>query len=295
MNLFVFSILSIIWGSTWLVIKVGLEELTPFWFATGRFVIATIPLIALVMIRKRPLPRATSDWGVIAASGFLIFSVNYALVFWGETHISSGLAAVLYTFLPLFGMVISHYYRRVETFTLKKLSGIVMGILGVGLIFQSQLGIGQGMAIWGCAAILMAALGTSMGTVLIKAHGTHIDTIILTAGQMVLGLIPLILLALIFEPVPDLASLPSKSWLGMAYLGLFGSALSFVLANWLIKRMPVTTTQLIPFASTLLAVWLGALILNEPFHKGTTLGGVLVMVGMLVATRPAKNPKPLVS
>lgn len=285
MIVFVFALLSLIWGSTWLVIKVGLEDLTPFWFATGRFIIAVSPLLLLILLRKRKLPRLQGEWAVIGITGFLIFGVNYALVFWGENYISSGLAAILYTFLPLFGMIFSHFYRRVEQFTLIKMLGILLGIVGVGIIFQHQVHVGQDMAIWGSLAILTASLATAFGGVLIKAHGTHLDTLTLTTGQMVAGLIPLMTLALIFEPLPSLPAIPVRAWLSMVYLGVLGSAVTFLLANWLIKKIPVTTTQLIPFPTTLLAVWLGVLVLGEPLHEGTLLGGTLVLGGMLLATR----------
>jgi len=283
-----FTLLSTIWGSTWMVIKVGLDELTPFWFASGRFLIALVPLLGLALWRRKPLPKAPRDWAVICITGFLIFGSNYGLVFWGENYISSGLAAILYTFLPLFGMVISHFYRRTEIFTVTKMLGICLGIAGIAIIFRNQLMIADAAALWGSLAILLAALGTAFGGVLVKVHAYHMDTINLTAGQVVAGLVPLLFAALIFEPVPDIAALPGQAWLGLAYLGLLGSALTFALFNWLIKRIAVTTTQLIPFASTLLAVWLGAAFLDEPLHAGTTLGGGLVLAGLLIATRPRR-------
>lgn len=284
----VFTLLSAIWGSTWLFIKVGLGDLPPFWFASGRFIIALIPLLILALWRRKPLPRNPRDWTITAITGFLIFGTNYGLVFWGENYISSGLAAILYTFLPLFGMVISHFYRRTEIFTFTKLIGISLGIFGIAIIFRHQLILANGDALWGSLAILLAALGTAFGGVLVKVHAIHLDTINLTTGQVIAGLIPLVIAALVLEPIPDVTSLPGKAWFGLAYLGLMGSALTFVLFNWLIKRIAITTTQLIPFASTLLAVWLGALFLNEPLHPGTTLGGGLVLTGLLIATRPRR-------
>src|SRR5438132_9463449 len=84
-----------IWGSTWLFIKIGLADLPPFTFAGIRFVLASLILIALVTARRARWPRSREEWWLIAVSGVLQFTVNYGLVFWGEQHISSGLAAVL--------------------------------------------------------------------------------------------------------------------------------------------------------------------------------------------------------
>ena len=91
----VWFVLCLIWGSTWLFIKLGLQDLPPFTFAGIRFVIASAMLLSLIAVRRAPLPRERRDWGLIAATGVLSFTVNYGLLFWGEQHVSSGLAALL--------------------------------------------------------------------------------------------------------------------------------------------------------------------------------------------------------
>src|SRR5213595_1857340 len=95
MPVIVWLILSGIWGSTWLFIKLGLEDLPPLRFAGIRFLIAFTVLAAVVAVRRLPLPRKRSDWGIIAITGFLSFTLNYGLLFWGEQHVSSGLASML--------------------------------------------------------------------------------------------------------------------------------------------------------------------------------------------------------
>ena len=97
----VFLILSLIWGSTWLFIKIGLEDLPPLTFAGVRFVIASVLLFAVVVVRRVPFPRARRDWTLMAVTGVLGFTLNYGLVFWAEQHISSGLAALLLPLVPV--------------------------------------------------------------------------------------------------------------------------------------------------------------------------------------------------
>src|SRR5947209_17282479 len=108
MPVIVWLILCGIWGSTWLFIKLGLQELPPISFAGIRFVIASLILVAIVLVRHLPIPRKASDWRIIALTGFLSFTINYGLLFWGEQHISSGLSAVLQASIPLFGLLIVH-------------------------------------------------------------------------------------------------------------------------------------------------------------------------------------------
>src|SRR5688500_7267154 len=101
----VWLLLCLIWGSTWAFIKLGLEDLPPFTFAGIRFVIASIILYAIISARKIRLPRTRKDWTLLAVTGVLSFTLNYGLVFWGEQHVSSGLAALLQATIPVFGLI----------------------------------------------------------------------------------------------------------------------------------------------------------------------------------------------
>src|SRR5437773_3028894 len=129
----VWLILCGIWGSTWLFIKLGLADLPPFTFAGIRFFLAALILIVLVSARRARWPRTREEWSLIAISGALQFTLNYGLVFWGEQHISSGLAAVLQSTFPLFGLVIAHFYLPHERITAVKVAGVLLGIVGVAI------------------------------------------------------------------------------------------------------------------------------------------------------------------
>src|ERR1700674_5111007 len=130
----VWLILCCIWGSTWLFIKIGLNDLPPLSFVAIRFMVATAILGVIVAIRRLDPPRSKGDWLMLAGSGVLAFSVNYGLIFWGEQYISSGLAALLQATLPAFGLVIAHFYLPDEQMTPIKIFGVVMGVAGVGVI-----------------------------------------------------------------------------------------------------------------------------------------------------------------
>src|SRR5947208_5867279 len=115
--------LCLIWGSTWLFIKIGLRDLPPLTFAGIRFVIASTILVSLALASRARFPRTGSDWLIIAISGTLQFAFNYGLVFWGEQYIPSGLAAVLQSTFPVFGLVIAHFYLPHERITFPKVFG----------------------------------------------------------------------------------------------------------------------------------------------------------------------------
>src|SRR5918911_75242 len=171
----VWLVLCLIWGSTWLFIKVGLEDLPPLSFAGIRFVIAGSILLVLIFVRRVPLPRARRDWLLLLLTGVLSFTINYGAVFWGEQRVSSGLAAILQTTIPVFGLLIAHYHLPAERITWAKLGGVLLGMVGVALIFADQLR-GEGQAAFaGSVAIVVGAFCVAYSNVLIKARGGHID------------------------------------------------------------------------------------------------------------------------
>ncbi len=284
MNLpyFIWLFLGTIWGSTWLFIKLGLQNLPPFTFAGFRFVIAVIPLYILLFVRKPKLPKNRDDWYLIFFTGFLTFTINYGLVFWGEGQISSGLTAILYTTLPLFGLVLAHFLFPVEGLSMVKLAGILISIIGVTIIFSNQLNMDDDNALWGSLAILAASFVTAYAGILIKKHGNHIDPLVITTGQMSFGLVPLLITGWLLEGNPLSYHWTGQAWLALFYLALVGSSLTFVLLYWLMQNMEVTKTQLMIFYSTFIAVILGKLFFSEELNWRIIAGGLAILAGLLI-------------
>ncbi|MDX6712750.1 MAG: hypothetical protein QOH96_3766 [Blastocatellia bacterium] len=282
-----------IWGSTWLFIKLGLEDLPPFTFAGIRFVIASTILFSLVAVRRLSLPRKRSDWVLLAVTGVLAFSVNYGLLFWGEQYISSGLAALLQATIPVFGLVIAHFYLPGERMTVARVMGIVMGIAGVAVIFSNQLSVAGPRALAGSAALVLGSASAAYSNVLVKARGKNLDPAILAAGQMLFGLIPLLLLGIPLEGNPF-----RFHWTGMAvaalfYLAIVGSVIAFLLYYWLVQNMNVTNTMLIALVTPVVAVTLGVLVLNEELNWRTLVGGAMIMLGISLVVLRRKKEAPV--
>src|SRR6185503_15682329 len=229
----VWLILCGIWGSTWLFIKLGLADLPPLTFAGIRFLLAGLILTAIVLARRVRWPRAGRDWILIAIVGFLQFTLNYGLVFWGEQHIPSGLAAVLQSTFPAFGMVIAHFYLPQERMTTPKVIGVLLGIFGVAVIFSDQLSIGGTMALLGSVALVLSALFGSYGNVLVKTYGRDVDPMVLAAGQMIFGMVPLLAIGLITEGNPLKLRWTFWAVISLMYLVIVGSVIAFALYYWL--------------------------------------------------------------
>jgi drug/metabolite transporter (DMT)-like permease len=281
----VWLILCVIWGSTWLFIKLGLENLPPITFAGIRFVIACVILFVLIRVRGIGLPDNKRDWGLLALTGVLSFSLNYGLVFWGEQHISSGLAAVLQATLPAFGLVIAHFHLPGERMTWSKIFGVVLGFAGVAVVFSNQLAIAGGKALAGCVALVLSALFAAYSNVLVKAYGRKLEPAILSGGQMFFGLIPLLLIGIPLEGNPFQFHWTTTAVLALLYLAVVGSVIAFMLYYWLVQNMDVTKTMLISLVTPVVAVVLGMLVLSEDLSWRTIAGGIMIMVGVRFVTR----------
>ena len=264
-----------------MVIKIGLNDhLPPLWFAGGRFVAASAVLLLWNLWRRAPLPRAPGDWALIAWTGFLTFAVNYGLLFWGEARITSGLCAVLQATIPAFGLVFAHVYLPGERLTAPKIGGVALGMIGIGVIFSDELHLAGRDALLGSAAIVVGAAGTSYASVLIKARGKHLDPAVLSAGQMLCGWVPLVLLGACFEGAPWRFRWTGAAVASLCYLAVFGSSLAFCLMYWLVRRIEITKIMLISLVTPVTAVIIGALVLREKLSPHAMLGGGCVLLGL---------------
>src|SRR5574341_1204942 len=287
----VWLILCGIWGSTWLFIKLGLADLPPFTFAGLRFVLASAILLSVIFARGVRWPRKRSEWLVIAIVGWLQFGLNYGLVFWGEQRIPSGLAAVLQSTFPAFGLVIAHFYLPHERITPMRVVGVVMGIMGVAIIFSNQLTISGPAALMGSIALVLSAFFGSYGNVLVKAYGTQIDPFVLAAGQMVCGFPPLLALGIATEGSPLQFHWTRNAVLSLAYLVIVGSVIAFTLFYWLVRHMDVVNTMLIALVTPVVAVMLGIIVLHEQLTWRLFAGAACIVSGLafIVLRKPQKS------
>jgi drug/metabolite transporter (DMT)-like permease len=290
-TILVWILLCIIWGSTWAFIKLGLNELPPLTFAGVRFIIALGLLLVIAYLRRAKLPRAPHEWRLLLVTGVLQFTVNYGLIFWGEKYISSGLAALLQATIPLFGLLIAHKHLPNEPLTFTRLCGIMIGLLGLAVIFSNQLSIGDAWSVWGSIAIIIGAFAAAYSNVLLKSSDVKLDLSVLVAGQMLCGLVPLLVLGLIREGNPLNLHWTRAAIISVLYLALVGTVAAFMLYYWLVRHMDVTTTQLIALVTPVVAVLIGVMFLDEQLSWRIVLGGVGIFVGIgVIILRRRRSP-----
>lgn len=286
----VWLILCGIWGSTWLFIKLGLAELPPFTFAGIRFVIALTIVFTLIRIRRIALPRARADWILLAITGILSFGFNYGLVFWGEQYISSGLAALLQATTPAFGLVFAHFHLPAERLSWTRIGGVILGVLGVGVVFSNQLAVAGRQALAGCVALLLSSIFVAYSNVLVKAYGKNLNPAVLAAGQMLFGLLLLLAAGLTLEGNPLRFHWTPMAVIALLYLAVVGSVIAFLLYYWLVLNMDVTKSMLIALVTPVVAVLLGMLVLNEEIGWRTLAGGAMIMLGIsLIVVRKRRQ------
>lgn len=287
---FIWILLCIIWGTTWIFIKIGLHDLPPVTFAGIRFLLAFLILLPLIFLKKETFPKTVREWKIIAVSGVLQFFVNYGLLFWGEQHISSGLAAVLQATIPGFGLILARIYIPSEKITLIKILSITLGLIGVAVIFKEQLQLGGTLSFIGSLAIVVGAFAAAYASILTKTYGREINPMSLLCGQIIFGFVPLLTVGYIAEGSPLNFNWTWSAIICVLYLAAIGSIVAFLLYYWLLMRIDVTKAMMISLVTPLVAVIIGGIYLGETLATQTISGGLLVLASVgLIIFRPLLN------
>jgi drug/metabolite transporter (DMT)-like permease len=283
-----FVALCLIWSSTWLAIKFGLRDLPPISFVAIRFIIAVIVLLAISVGRVRLIPPERRDFKLLAWTGVLMFCVNYALLFWAELYVSSGLSAVLQATIPIFGMVFAHFIIPNEPLRGPRIAGAVLALGGVAVICSRLLDFGGLLAFWGGVGVVLGAASAAFSNVMLKARAVRLAPSMIAAWQMIFGLVPLLVAGLSFEGNPLHFHWTAHAVACLFYLAIPGSALAFLLLYWLMPRMSVTNLQTIAFITPPGAVLFGWLLGGESFSLWSLGGAALILVGVWLIFRQAK-------
>ena len=292
MKILVWLTLCLVWGTTWIFIKVGLTDLPPITFAAARFLLAVAILLPIIWIRDLPWPRSAAEWKLIALTGFLQFSINYSAVFWGEQYITSGLAAVLQSMITVFGLVLAWIFLPAERITPVKIFAVVLGLIGVAVIFIEQLQLESVLAFAGCAAIVVGAYAAAQASILIKARGSSLHPASLVCAQMICGLPAILTYALVVEGNPFSFNWTWTAVACVLFLTVFGTIAAFWLYYWLLSKIESTKAMMISLVTPLIAVLIGAIFLGERLPPQTLLGGVLIIgsIGLIVLRRRVPEP-----
>jgi drug/metabolite transporter (DMT)-like permease len=275
-----YGLLVLVWSSTWVAIKIGLEDVPPLLGAGVRFTAAGLGLLAIAALRRRSL---RTDFGLALLLALLPFALSYGLIYWAEQYVPSGLAAVLFGVMPLYVALLAALLLADEPVTRHLILGLCIALGGLALGFSESIALGDGdRALLAAGALLVAPLAAAAGNVAIRRRAATLDAVVLNGWGMLAG--GLLLLA---------ASAPGEDWAGAhwtsqalgatAYLAIFGTAIPFVVLTWLLHELGAVRMSYLPLLLPFGALAFGAALYDEAVTLPAAAGAALVGLGLVVA------------
>ncbi len=274
------AIVYLVWGSTFLAIRVAVREgsgFPPFTMAASRVLLASVLLILWAAASRRRIRPTRREWITLAGSGLLLWTGGNGLVVWAEQRADSGLAALVIAAVPLWVALIEAVLDRRRPSTLL-VGALLIGLMGVGLLSAPAFASSIGADLPSIAALLLASVSWAFGVVLQNRRPVELSLRVSSAYQhMAGGLGFLLLVALTNEPSPNPAP---DAWVAWGYLVLFGSVLGFTSYVQTLRSLPLSVATTNAYVNPVIAVVLGAVILNEPVTAWTTSGAALILIGV---------------
>ncbi len=285
LNAAALALLILIWGTTWAAIRVGLAGIPPFLGISLRFTVASLILLTAAKIAGVRLGGGRREWSIWAVNSLLTFSISYGVVYWAEQWIPSGLAAVLFATFPLFVAILAHFLLPGEQLQSRSFAGILIGFLGLLVIFSEDLtALAGAQARRAASLFLISPVVSAVANVVVKRWGSAMHPLSLTAVPMGLTAGTMGALAAVFERSSSVTFDPVSVG-ALLYLAAFGTSLTFFLFFWLLQRLPATRLSLITYGVPIVAVLVGTLFLDEPLTARIVLGAALVLGGVVLAIR----------
>jgi drug/metabolite transporter (DMT)-like permease len=288
-----YGLLVLIWSSTWVAIKIGLEDCPPLLGAGVRFALAGLVLLAIAAVQRRPL---RTDWLLMTVLALAPFAFAYGLVYWGEQYVPSGLAAVLFGILPLYTALLGTVLLPDEPLRAPLLVGVLIGIAGLSLAFLESVELGSAeKAALGASALALAPLGAALGSISQKRRAARLDAVVLNGWAMLVGGLLLLPLSALSEDWGDFAW-TAESVGSIAYLALFGSAIAFVTLTVLLRQISAMAISFLAMLLPFGALLFGAALYDESITVRAVGGALLVATGLAIAQwsrRSRAEPAPV--
>jgi len=274
------GIVYVLWGSTFLAIRVAVREgsgFPPFVMAGTRILIASAILFAIARITKQRLRPTKSELFVVAAAGLLLWTVANGLVTWSEQRVHAGPAALVIATMPIWASLMEAYLDRRRP-SIWLMGSLGLALLGVGVLSIPFLTSGVRADALSIFALLIASLSWAAGTVLQSRRPVKLEIYANSAYQNLFGALGfLILSGVVSEPAP---SPILEAWIAWAYLIVFGSVIGFTSYVQTIRLLPLSVATTNAYVNPVVAVVLGAIILSEPITIYTLIGTALVLLGV---------------
>jgi drug/metabolite transporter (DMT)-like permease len=286
-----FAIIYLVWGSTFLAIRVGVREVPPFLLAAMRFVVAGLVLYAWMRLKGTPSPTRR-EWIAASALGFMIFVVDYGCLFWAEQRVPSGIAAVVLATIPVFMTLSEITFLRTQRLTLRLALALLVGVFGVAILMNRSLSLGEApVDRAGAIALLIAAVSWSVASAFTRKVPLPQSKPMSSAAQMFSGGLQLTVLAAITGEFRGfhLSAVSPAAWFSLVYLIIAGSIVGFTAYLWLIHHESPTRVGTYAYVNPVVAVIVGYLLGGESIGLRTALGTFLILISVIVITTTPKK------
>ncbi len=289
-----FVLLGLIWGTSFLWIKIALEEIGPFMLVAIRLLFGVVGLLVVLRVQRQPLPRDRHTLLSYLFLGAFQTAVPFILISWGETSVDSALAAILNGTMPLFTIVIAHFWLHDERITIPRLIGLVVGFVGVVVLMSRDLG-PQALqsSLLGQLAVLAAAISYAMSATYARRYVSGQPPVVQSTLVILFADLMSWLALLAFER-PLVIPVRPLTWLALAWLGLLGSCLAYMLYYTLLNSWGATRASLVTYVLPLIGLLLGVIFLDEQLDWQLAVGSALVLAGIGVVNvrRPQRAVLP---
>ena len=277
----VFILLGAIWSSSFMWIKIAVQEIGPITLVAFRVLFGLLFGIIVIFIQQVPLARSFKEWSPLLLLGITNVAIPFFLISWGEQSIDSAVAAILDATVPLFTILIAHYLLQDDKMTWPKVLGLLIGFAGVIVLMSKDIGASFGSILGQLAVVLACAFYAGSA---VFARKTTEDTpgILRSAGPLISATVVMWLATFFVESPVKIPQL-GITWIALLFLGILGSGLAFVLAYYLIHEIGPTRTSMVTYLFPLGGVILGVAFLNEELSWQLLVGAALIVVSLAVA------------
>ena len=280
---FLFFALGVMWGSSYLFIKLGVETLEPFQLIAARMLVGLAILWLIVGLWKRePIPRDRRTYGHLIVMSIINIIIPFTLITWAEQSVDSAVAAIINGAVPLFIILPAAIFLPDEPVTLNKLVSLPLGFVGVVLLVVKDLGVGGSNAL-GAVALLGSTLAYALGGVYSRKYIRNLRPMVPALFQVTFAVLWSALLMLSLEGLPPLTAWTPTAILSVVWLGLFGSSLAYLAFFRLLQTWGATRTALLAYILPVVGIVLGVAVRNEQIDIRAILGTGLILLGIGLA------------
>ncbi len=283
----IFITLGIIWSSSFLWIKIAIEEMGPMTLVAYRVLFGLLFGIVVIIIQREKMPRTLKAWTPLLVLGLTNVAIPFFLISWGEQTIDSGVASILDATVPLFTIVVAHFLLHDDKMTVQKVVGLLIGFAGVVVLMSKDIGASTG-SILGQGAVILASAFYAGSSIYARKFTEDTPGIFRSMGPLVSATAVMWLASFFFESpvhVPD----RSIIWIALLWLGILGSGAAFVMLYYLIHEIGPTRTTMVTYLFPLGGVTLGVIFLHETLTWEIVAGAVLILASLVVANWSSKQ------